>query len=101
DAAGERVGMATVGAERVVALFHGAAETCRDRLLPERQVARALHEVLQEQVVGALLSLPYAELRVIKLQPHLLADVVVREAAVRCRRTGSRTGRFHRHSGDL
>ncbi len=40
-------------------------------------MAGALHEVLQEQVVGALFGLPQAELRVIELQPHLLADVVV------------------------
>jgi hypothetical protein len=63
-------------------------------------VACTLYEVLQEQIIGALLGLPQAELRVIKLEPHLLADVVVRAAAVG-RRANSRAGRFPRHSGDL
>ena len=96
-AARQRVRVAAIGAEGVVALDHGAGEARRDRLLPEREVARALHEVLQEQVVGALLGLPQPELRVIELEPHLLADIVVRAAAVRCRRAGGRTGRFPRH----
>src|SRR4029077_18204876 len=86
--------VAAVGAECVVALFHGAAEAGRDRFLPEREMARALDQILQEQVVGALFGLPQAELRVVKLEPHLLADVVVRATAV-----GRRAGRFPRHSG--
>ena len=96
-AARQRVGMAAIGAEGVVALLHRAAEAGRDRFLPEREVAGALHEVLQEQVVGALLGLPQAELRVVELEPHLLADIVVRAAAVAgaCRRSG----RFPRHFG--
>ena len=47
-------------------------------------MAGALHEVLQEQVVGALLGLPQPELRVVELQPRLLADIVVQAAAIRC-----------------
>ena len=56
-AARQRVGVAAVGAERQVALLHGGGEARRHRLLAERQMARALHQVLQEQVVGALLGL--------------------------------------------
>jgi hypothetical protein len=88
----QRVRVAAVGAKGVVALFHGTAKARRDCFLAEREVAGALHEVLQEQVVGALFGLPQPELRVVELEPHLLADVVVRAAAV-----GRRAGRFPRH----
>src|ERR1043166_1624763 len=40
-------------------------------------MARALHEVLQEQVVGALLGVAENDLRAVKREPSLLADVVV------------------------
>jgi len=92
DAARQRVGVAAIGAKRMIALLHRDAEAGRDRLLTKRQMARALHQVLQEQVVGALLGLPQPELRVVELEPHLLADVVVRATAI-----GRRAGRFPRH----
>ena len=40
-------------------------------------MAGALDQVLQEQVVGALLGLAQPHLRAVELQPHLLADIVV------------------------
>ena len=40
-------------------------------------MAGALHQVLQEQIVGALLGLADLDLHAENLQPHLLADVVV------------------------
>ena len=49
--------MPAIGAERQVALDHRLGETGGDRLLAEREMAGALDQVLQEQVVGALLSL--------------------------------------------
>jgi hypothetical protein len=39
-------------------------------------------------------------LRAVKLEPHLLADIVIRSAAIRCR-AGRRPGRFPRHVLDL
>ena len=76
-AARQRVGVAAVGAERQVALLHGGGEARRHGLLAERQMARALHQVLQEQVVGALLGLADVDLAAVKLEPGFLADVVV------------------------
>ena len=82
-AAGQRVGVAAIGAERQVALLHRHREARRHRLLAERQMARALHQVLQEQVEGALLGLADVDLAAIELQPRLLADVVVEARAGR------------------
>ena len=48
DAAGQRVRMAPIGAERQIARLHGLGKACGDRLLTERQVARALDQVLQK-----------------------------------------------------
>ena len=84
-AARQRVGVAAIGAEREIALHHGFGETGGDRLLPERQMAGALHQVLQEQVVGALLRLAQAHLRAVQSKPLLLADIVVQAGAARCR----------------
>ena len=55
-AAGERVGVAAIGAEGVVVLPHRHREAGGDRFLAEREMARALHEVLQEEIIGALLQ---------------------------------------------
>ena len=51
-AAGERVGMAAIGAEAEIALTHGRGEAGGDRLLAERQMACALDQVLQEEIVA-------------------------------------------------
>ena len=55
-ASSEGVVVSPVGAERVVVGAHRDAVRRGDRLLTESQVARPLHQVLQEQVVGALLE---------------------------------------------
>jgi hypothetical protein len=86
-AARQRVRMAAIGAEREVARLHSHAEARGDCLLPEREMARALHEVLQEQVEGALLRVAQQHLRAIQLEPRLLADVIV--DARRCRFQGA------------
>ena len=61
-AARKRVRVAAIGAEGVVAFRHRAAKARCDCFLAEREVAGALHEVLQKEVVGALLGLPQPEL---------------------------------------
>ena len=58
DATNQRVIVATIGAEGVVVLAHGYAETRRDGLLAEGQVRRAFNQVLHKQVVRALLHHP-------------------------------------------
>ena len=97
DAAGERVGVAPIGAEAEVARPHGHGKAGRDRFLSERQVAGALHQVLQEQVIGALLRLPDGELGAEEVEPHLLADIVVRDEPRRllCRRAGGGSRHCH------
>src|SRR5439155_1401670 len=45
-------------------------ESGRDRLLAEREVARALHQVLQEQVVGALFAIADFDLQLVQSQPR-------------------------------
>ena len=57
-AAGQRVGVAAIGAEAEVARLHRRGETGGDRLLAEREMAGALHQILQEKIVGALFGLP-------------------------------------------
>ncbi len=69
--------MAAIGAEREVAGLHGDGEAGRDRLLPQRQMARPLDQVLQEQVERALLGLAQLELGAEQAQPRRLADVVI------------------------
>ena len=97
-AARQRVGVAPVGAERQVAGLHRNGKSGCDRLLAERQVARALDQVLQEQIERPLLGLAQLELRAIEAQPHGLADVVI--GAVRHGRTnregGCTEGSLHR-----
>ena len=83
-AARQRMGVAPIGAERQIALLHGAGEPRRDRLLAQRQMAGALDQVLQEQIERALLGLPENDLATIQLQPHGLADVVVQPRLDRC-----------------
>src|SRR5919106_1621512 len=57
-ASNESVSVAPGGAERVVVVPHRLGESGGHRLLPQRQVARPLDEVLQKQVVGALFEVP-------------------------------------------
>ena len=76
-AARQRMGVAAIGAEREVARLHRGGEARRDRLLAEREMAGALHQVLQEQVEGALLALADLDLQAVQREPLLLADIVV------------------------
>src|SRR5215470_11666434 len=69
--------MAPIGAEREVAGPHRARKPGRHRLLPERKVARALNEVLKEQIEGALFRLADHDLNAIEGEAFLLADIVV------------------------
>src|SRR2546430_4368226 len=46
----ERVGVTAIGAEGVVVPAHGDAEPSSDRLLSEREMARALDQVLHEKI---------------------------------------------------
>jgi hypothetical protein len=78
DAARQCVRMTSICAERQVTLLHRASKTRRDGFLAERQVAGALHQVLQEEIVGALLGFTNDDLSPIELETLLLADVVVK-----------------------
>src|SRR5262249_45461436 len=55
---------------------HRDAERRGDRLLAEREVARAFDEVLQEEIVGALLAVTQFELESVELEANLAPDVV-------------------------
>jgi hypothetical protein len=76
-AARKRVGVAAIGAEGFVALAHGDAEAGRDRLLAERKMAGALDQVLEKQIIGALLAIANLDLKPEQFQPRLHADIVV------------------------
>ena len=76
-AARERVRMAAIGAEAEIAGLHRLGEAGGDRLLAEREMARALDQVLQEEIVGALLAVADLDLQAIELEPGRLADIVV------------------------
>src|SRR5713226_1431500 len=74
SAARERVMMPAVGAEGIVVPVHRRGESGRDRLLSEREMARALYEVLQEQIVGALLAVADLDLQLVQPQPCRLGN---------------------------
>ena len=82
-AARQRMRVAAIGAEGFVALAHRDPEPRRDRFLPKRQMAGALDQVLQEQIVGALLAVADFDLQAEQLQPRFDADVVVARRALR------------------
>ena len=84
-AARQRVGVAAIGAERKIARFHGGGAAGGDRFLAERQMARALDQILQEQIERALFGLANLDLHAIHAKPGLLADIVV-EARMQCGR---------------
>ena len=73
----QRVRMPAVGAEGEVAGAHGGGETGRNRLLAQRQMARSLHQVLQEEIERALLALADLDLNPVHGEALLLSDVVV------------------------
>jgi hypothetical protein len=75
-AARERVGVPPVGAEGPVIRSHRHAEAGGNGLLPERKMARALDQVLQEEVVSALLAVAQLELHAVERELRLAADVI-------------------------
>src|SRR5690348_17430781 len=66
-----------------------SSDVCSSDSLAERQVARALDQVLQEQIERALLGFANLDLAAVEPQPRRLADVVV-EARCRGRRSEER-----------
>jgi hypothetical protein len=87
------MGVAAIGAEREIAGLHRGGKAGRHSLLAEREVARPLHQVLQEEIEGALLTLADLDLHAVHGQPHLFADVVVDAGAGAVGRTSG----FFRH----
>jgi hypothetical protein len=67
--------MPAVRAESPIVRPHGDAETRRDRFLTEGEVTRPLDEILQEEIVRALLAIAQLELLAIELHSHFTADV--------------------------
>ena len=92
--------MAAIGAERKVARLHRLGEAGGNRLLAERQVAGSLDQVLEKQVVGALLRLTDGELRPVELETGGFADVVVAERRAGARRRTA-TAFLFRHGNFL
>ena len=76
-AAGERMRVAAIGAERLVALAHRNAKPRRDRLLADRQMAGALDHVLEKEIEGALLAIADFHLKAEELEAPVQAYVVV------------------------
>jgi prephenate dehydrogenase len=95
NAARHRVRVATISAEAEVAWLHCLGEACRNSFLAERQVARALHQILKEEVVRALLGLSQRILTAVEPEAGVLADVVVN---FRCSNERCVTTRISRHS---
>jgi hypothetical protein len=77
DATRQRVGVTAVGAEREITRFHCGRATGSDRFLAEREMTRALDQVLQEQVEGPPLGLANFDLHAIHVKARFLANVVV------------------------
>ena len=69
--------MAAIGAERPVVLFHGGGEPGGDGFMPQRQMRRALDQVLQEQIVGTLFDMADFQQRTPQREARFLANVVV------------------------
>jgi hypothetical protein len=76
-AAGQRMRVATIGTKRQIAGLHGGGAAGGDRFLAERQMARALDQVLQKQIERALLGFANLDLQAIHPEPRLLADIIV------------------------
>jgi hypothetical protein len=77
------VGVAAICAERKIAGLHGGGEAGGDGLLTERQVAGALDEILQKQIVRALLGLANLDLQPIRLSSPMSSLRLVFAASAR------------------
>ena len=77
NAARQCVRVSTVGAERKVPRPHRASETSGDRFLPERKMARSLHQVLKKKIIRALLGVADPHLRTVQFEPFRLPDIIV------------------------
>ena len=67
--------VAPIGAERVVIGAHRHGIARGDRLLTKRQVAGAAYQVLEEQLVGALLEIAQLDHQLIEPQPRRAVDL--------------------------
>ena len=76
NAARERVGVAAIGAEGQIARFHGGGETGGDRFLAERKMAGAFDQVLQKEIVGALLGFAQFDLHAVHAQAQFFGEIV-------------------------
>ena len=77
-AARQRVVMAAIGAERPVVFLHRRRKASRDCLLPKCQMRRALDQVLQEQIIGALFNMADFQQRAPQGEPCVLTNIVIR-----------------------
>ena len=71
------MGVSAIGAKGFVTLAHGDAESCGDGLLPERKMARALDQILEEEIIGAFFAIANFDLQAEQLQSLFNADVVI------------------------
>src|SRR5882757_7488285 len=71
------MGVPTICAEAPVAALHGRTESGGDRLLPDRQMAGALDQILEKQIIGALLDHANLELAAVQGQPRCGVDLVI------------------------
>src|SRR6267378_5846608 len=91
--------MAAVGAEGVVVLVHRCGEPGRDRFLPEREVTRALHQILQKKVVGSLLAIADFDLQLEQPQPRRFWDLLVSLRRLRLLRDAHLRNCLHENRG--
>src|SRR5438445_9647211 len=70
----QRMTVAAIRAERVVVISHGHRAPGGDSLLAERKVAGASDQVLDEQLVGALLEIAKLDHHLVEAQSGFLVD---------------------------
>src|SRR5260370_25947002 len=68
--------VAPISAEAPVAGLHRCTESGGNRLLPNRQMAGALDQVLEKQIIGALFHHANLELATVQGQPRRRVDLV-------------------------
>ena len=75
DAACQRVRVSSIRAETEVARLHGGSTTGSHSLLSEGQMAGALHQILQKQIVGTLFCFADHNLGAVHFEAQLLSDI--------------------------